>query len=219
MLDEQKNIGDSGHEEERSEPKGCLAFKKAEFKGSFESAARLLSLPQFAFAGRSNVGKSSLINALLRRKIVYVSKNPGKTILINAIEVNERFYFIDLPGYGYARRSKEMRNRWRITIEDYLKNSNLLYHVFVLIDSRHKPMDSDVMFIEWLKFYKRPFSVVFTKTDKSTQKDISSNIKYLKEKFGSLNYFLTSSKKRKGIDKLCDFIMELSESFPVNKPT
>ena len=216
MLNEQKNAGDSGYEEKRSKSEGCLAFKKAEFKGSYESTARLLGLPQFAFAGRSNVGKSSLINAILNRKIAYVSKNPGKTILINVIEVNGRFYLVDLPGYGYARRSKSMRNKWRITIEDYIKNSNLLSHLFVLIDSRHKPMESDLMFIEWLRFYKKPFSVVFTKIDKATQKDISSNIKYLKDKFGSFNYFLTSSKKRKGIDKLCDFISSSAESVIFN---
>lgn len=134
--------------------------------------------------------------------------------MINAIKVNDRFYFIDLPGYGYARRSKQMRNKWRKTIEDYLKNSNLLYHVFVLIDSRHLPMDSDVVFLDWLRFYKKPFSVVFTKTDKSTQKSISASISYLKQQIGNFNYFLTSSKKKKGIDRLCEFIGERAGQLP-----
>ncbi|WP_025209548.1 ribosome biogenesis GTP-binding protein YihA/YsxC [Hippea sp. KM1] len=213
MFEQKKDAGDFGYNDQRGQADGCLAFKKAVFEGSYEDA-RLLGLPQIAFAGRSNVGKSSLINAILNRKITYVSKNPGKTIMINAIKVNDRFYFIDLPGYGYARRSKQMRNKWRKTIEDYLKNSNLLYHVFVLIDSRHLPMDSDVVFLDWLRFYKKPFSVVFTKTDKSTQKSISASISYLKQQIGNFNYFLTSSKKKKGIDRLCEFIGERAGQLP-----
>ncbi|AEA33426.1 ribosome biogenesis GTP-binding protein YihA/YsxC [Hippea maritima] len=213
MPNQEKNNGDFRHCEKHGEANGCLSFKKAIFEGSYEDA-RLLGLPQIAFAGRSNVGKSSLINAILSRKIAYVSKNPGKTVMINAIKVNDRFYFIDLPGYGYARRSKQMRNKWRKTIEDYLKNSNLLYHVFVLVDSRHLPMDNDIMFLDWLRFYKKTFSVVFTKTDKSTQKDISANISYLKKQIGNFSYFLTSSKKKRDIDKLCDFIAERVEEFP-----
>ncbi len=164
-------------------------------------------MPQFAFAGRSNVGKSSLINAILGRKIAYVSKSPGKTILINFYKVNDVFFIVDLPGYGYAKRSKSLRQKWRYIIENYLKNANLLYHVFVLVDSRHLPMESDLMFIDWLKFYDKDFSVVFTKTDKSTQKSISDGLRCLKDKYGDINYFLTSSTKKKGINKLCDFIV------------
>lgn len=148
-----------------------------------------------------------MINAILNRKIAYVSKNPGKTVLINFYRVNDMFFIVDLPGYGYARRSKGLRQRWKYIIEDYLKNANLLYHVFVLIDSRHLPMDSDIMFIDWLKFYSKDFSVVFTKTDKATQKSISDGLKYLREKCGDVNYFLTSAHKKRGIDKLCDFIV------------
>lgn len=149
-----------------------------------------------------------MINAILNRKIAYVSKNPGKTVLINFYKVNDIFFIVDLPGYGYAKRSKSLRQKWKYIIEDYLKSANLLYHVFVLIDSRHLPMDSDLMFIDWLKFYGKDFSVVFTKTDKATQKSISDGLKYLKGKCGDVNYFLTSAHKKRGIDKLCDFIVD-----------
>ena len=144
----------------------------------------------------------------MNRKIAYVSKNPGKTVLINFYRVNDMFFIVDLPGYGYAKRSKSLRQKWKYIIEDYLKNANLLCHVFVLIDSRHLPMDSDIMFIDWLKFYGRDFSVVFTKTDKATQKSISDGLKFLKERCGEVNYFLTSARKKRGIDKLCDFIVD-----------
>ncbi len=171
-----------------------------------------LPLIQFAFCGRSNVGKSSLINALLSRKIAFVSKSPGKTILINTFLINESFYIVDLPGYGYAKRSKSMRRRWQKTIEEYLSKSNMLFHIFVLIDSRHKPQDSDMEFIRWLKFFKRDFSVVFTKIDKSKQQDISKNIKFIENEHGKFKYFLTSSKKKKGMDKMCSFIFDFLEN-------
>lgn len=154
------------------------------------------------------MGKSSLINAILNRRIARVSKTPGKTVLINLYRVNDMFFVVDLPGYGYAKRPKSMRQKWQKIIEDYLKNANLLYHVFVLIDSRHLPMESDIMFIEWLKYYGREFSVVFTKIDNTTQKTISSNIKHLRERVGEFNYFLTSSSKKRGLSKLCKFILE-----------
>ncbi len=154
------------------------------------------------------MGKSSLINAITSRKIAFVSKNPGKTVLINVFVVNNNFYIIDLPGYGYAKRSKAIRNRWKKIVEEFLFNANMLFHTFALIDSRHKPLDSDMGFIKWLKFYKKEFSVVFTKTDKAKQKDISENIKYIENKFGKFNYFLTSSVKKKGVDKICEFILE-----------
>ncbi len=171
-----------------------------------------LPLPQFAFCGRSNVGKSSLINAFLSRKIAFVSKNPGKTVLINTFIVNGSFYVVDLPGYGYAKRSKVMRKKWQKSIEEYLSLSNMLFHVFVLIDSRHLPLDSDMQFINWLKFYNKRFSVIFTKTDKAKQKVIAENVRYIKENFGDFSYFLTSSVKKKGMEKLCAFILDNLEN-------
>lgn len=206
VFDGQKDVCDIKHTNKHGGAEGCLALKRVFFEGSFDNV-RLLHLPQFAFAGRSNVGKSSLINAILNRKIAYVSKNPGKTVLINFYKINDMFFIVDLPGYGYAKRSKSLRQKWRYIIENYLKNANLLYHVFVLVDSRHLPMESDLMFIDWLKFYNKDFSVVFTKTDKATQKSISDGLRYLKDKYGNINYFLTSSTKKKGINKLCDFIV------------
>jgi len=158
------------------------------------------------------VGKSSLINSIFKRKIARVSKNPGKTILINFYKVNDNFFVVDLPGYGYAKRSKSLRQKWKYIIEDYLKNANLLYHVFVLIDARHLPMDSDLMFIDWLKFYGKEFSVVLTKIDKATQKSISENLIFLKENIGTFNYFLTSARQKKGIDKLCEYMFIRSSS-------
>jgi len=149
-----------------------------------------------------------LINAILSRKIAFISKNPGKTILINTFLVNENFYMVDLPGYGYAKRSKEMRNKWKQIIEEYLQSSNMLFHIFVLIDSRHTPLKSDMEFVRWLKFYNKSFSVVFTKTDKSKQKIIAESIKYLENEYGKITYFLTSSKQKKGLDKLCEFIFD-----------
>lgn len=212
MSHKETHNGDSKYNRQSDSTDHCLAFKKATFEGSFDSAARLLPLNQFAFAGRSNVGKSSLINAILNRKIAYVSKNPGKTIMINAIRVYDtkgQFFLIDLPGYGYARRSKTMRNNWRKTIEDYLIQANLLKHVFVLIDARHSLMESDAMFLDWLKYFNRPYSVILTKTDLARQSDISTLLKQLKPYIND-NYFLTSSKKKKGISKLCDFIRKLA---------
>lgn len=115
---------------------------------------------------------------------------------------------VDLPGYGYAKRSKEMRNKWKQIIEEYLQSSNMLFHIFVLIDSRHTPLKSDMEFVRWLKFYNKSFSVVFTKTDKSKQKIIAESIKYLENEYGKITYFLTSSKQKKGLDKLCEFIFD-----------
>ncbi|HHS48707.1 MAG TPA: ribosome biogenesis GTP-binding protein YsxC, partial [Desulfurella acetivorans] len=111
-------------------------FKKVRFVGSFLQAPTRFELPQFVFCGRSNVGKSSLINALVNQKIAHVSKTPGKTTTINAFVVDEKFYLIDVPGYGFAKRSKSMINAWKKPIEGYLLNANMLQIVFLLIDAR-----------------------------------------------------------------------------------
>lgn len=208
ISDGKKNAGHAGYDKKRSGVDNCLKFKSVIFDNSYDSSPTRLPLPQIAFCGRSNVGKSSLINAVLSRKIAYISKNPGKTVLINTFLVNENFYLVDLPGYGYARRSKEMRNKWKQIIEEYLQFSNMLFHIFVLIDARHMPLKSDMEFIRWLKFYDKSFSVVFTKTDKSNQKNISESIKFLEKEYGKITYFLTSSKQKKGLNKLCEFIFE-----------
>jgi len=123
--------------------------------------------PEFAFVGRSNVGKSSLINCLVNRKnIARVSKNPGKTDTINFFEINGLFYLVDLPGYGFARRSRDTKKDWQRMIEEYLMGSADLRSVFVLLDSKVGAKESDVQLIEWLSFNKLPFRLVATKSDK-----------------------------------------------------
>ncbi len=215
ISDKNKNSYSYGYTKKQHNQDNCLNFiKKSSFVTSYDRTPEDLSLAQFAFCGRSNVGKSSLINAILNRKLAFTSKSPGKTILINVFLINENFYIVDLPGYGYAKRSKELRNKWKNSIEGYLLKSTLLLCVFVLIDSRHPAQDSDLMFIEWLKANNKEFSIIFTKADKSKQKDISDNIKYLKSRFGEFNFFITSSKKKKGTDKLCGFIEKRLNNMP-----
>lgn len=123
--------------------------------------------PEYAFIGRSNVGKSSLINMLTNRKgLAMTSSKPGKTMLINHFLINEQWYLVDLPGYGYARRGKEGREKIREIIEDYIMERDQLLNLFVLVDSRHEPQIIDLEFMEWLGENGIPFSIVFTKADK-----------------------------------------------------
>ncbi len=189
-------------------------IRSVKFEASYDEAPLRLPLPQIAFCGRSNVGKSSLINAILSQNIAFVSKKPGKTALINLFLVNDSFYLVDLPGYGYAKRSKRMLMKWQRTIEDYLKNANLLKHLFVLIDSRHPPQKSDLDFIEWLQFHSKPFSVVLTKIDKATQKQIHLTSQMLRSEFGIERIFTVSSVKKRGIEELRRAVLELSEYIP-----
>jgi GTP-binding protein len=123
--------------------------------------------PEIAFSGRSNVGKSSLINRLLgRQRLAKISSTPGKTRTLNYYLVNEAFYFVDLPGYGYAKVSKDERLRWQALVEPYLLDRPSLYGVVQLIDLRHEPMNSDRELWEWLRFHDRPALAVMTKADK-----------------------------------------------------
>jgi GTP-binding protein len=123
--------------------------------------------PEIAVIGRSNVGKSSLINTLFNRKnLAKISSTPGKTRLINYFSIDNQLYFVDLPGYGYAKISKEQRSGWQKVIESYLKNNLELKLVFLLIDSRHLVMDNDKIMIEWLNHYRIPYILILTKSDK-----------------------------------------------------
>jgi GTP-binding protein len=123
--------------------------------------------PEYAFIGRSNVGKSSLINMLTGRKsLAKISGKPGKTRLINHFLINEEWYLVDLPGYGYAKIAKKEREKWEKFLRNYILKRENLYNLFVLIDSRHKPQTIDLEFMEWLGISQIPFSIVFTKTDK-----------------------------------------------------
>jgi GTP-binding protein len=139
--------------------------------------------PEYAFIGRSNVGKSSLINMLCERKaLAKTSSTPGKTQLINHFLINENWYLVDLPGYGYAKASRQERNRWDRFIKAYLfKRSNLMY-TFVLVDARHKPQQIDLDFIEMLGIKKVPFIILFTKIDKLSSSVLNKNLmQYKKE--------------------------------------
>ena len=135
------------------------------------------SFPEYAFIGRSNVGKSSLINLLTNRKnLAKTSSTPGKTQLINHFKIDDNWYIVDLPGYGWAKVSKKNKQQWKQMIENYLLYRENLMTIFLLIDSRHAPMDSDITFIRWLGTKQIPFSLVFTKIDKQSKSKTSINI-------------------------------------------
>ncbi len=133
---------------------------------------------EFAFIGRSNVGKSSLINSLCaRKKLAKISSTPGKTKTVNFYLINDSFYFVDLPGYGYAKLSKTERANLGKVIDEYFKYTNNLKMIFLLIDVRHDPTSDDKLMIEWIKFYKLPYKIIGTKVDKIKKSDILRNIK------------------------------------------
>lgn len=171
---------------------------------------------EYAFIGRSNVGKSSLINMLTGRKsLAMTSATPGKTMLINHFLVNDSWYIVDLPGYGYARRDKSNRDKLREMIEGYILNREQMTNLFVLIDSRHEPMKIDMEFIDWLGENGVPFSIVFTKTDKLGKEAAKRNIgKYcdaLLEKWEELPpVFVTSSVNGEGREEVLDYIEQLN---------
>jgi len=168
--------------------------------------------PEFAFIGRSNVGKSSLINMLAdNHKLAKTSATPGKTQLINHFIINNEWYLVDLPGYGFAKVSQSARNRWEQMIENYLRKRENLSNVFVLIDGRHAPQKIDIDFINKLGKWEVPFSIVFTKSDKETQKTVSQNVKLFLEKLRESwqflpEHFVTSATKKTGKEKLLGFI-------------
>lgn len=170
--------------------------------------------PEFAFIGRSNVGKSSLINMLANnQKLAKTSATPGKTQLINHFLINKQWYLVDLPGYGFAKVSQRSRNRWQQMIENYLRRRENLVNVFVLIDARHSPQKIDIDFISQLGKWEVPFSLVFTKSDKETQRTISANVKSFLEKMRETwqflpRHFVTSAEKKTGREKILDFIEE-----------
>lgn len=169
-------------------------------------------LPEYAFIGRSNVGKSSLINMLTRNKgLAKTSVRPGKTQLINHFLINGRWYIVDLPGYGFARVSKTSRAAWQKMISDYFLNREALVNTFVLIDSRILPQRIDLEFIDFLGQNGIPLSIIFTKTDKQNQRETARNIKAFKvalsESWETLpEMFLTSSVTGYGRDILLDYI-------------
>ena len=169
---------------------------------------------EIAFIGRSNVGKSSLLNMLLNKKsIAKVSKIPGKTKLINYFLVNNEMYFVDLPGYGYAKLSKKSILTINKIIENYITNRAQLKHIFLLIDIRHQLQNSDFKFINFLKTTKRNFTIIFTKSDKIKKSIIQKHCnEYINtvNKFYNKNYFTSSSKTKNGREEILEYIERLN---------
>ncbi len=174
--------------------------------------------PEYAFIGRSNVGKSSLINMLTNRKgLAMTSSTPGKTQLINHFIINDEWYLVDLPGYGYAQRGKKGRAMIEEIIRSYIEGRHLLTCLFVLIDCRHEAQVIDLEFMEYLGENGIPFSIIFTKTDKISNSQLNENIgKYkakLLESWEELPpLFFTSSEHRKGKDEVLNYIEEINRS-------
>ena len=175
--------------------------------------------PEYAFIGRSNVGKSSLINMLTNQtKLAKTSGTPGKTQLINHFLINHSWYIVDLPGYGYAKVSQKQRKSWEKMIADYLQTRKNLVTVFVLIDSRLKPQQLDLDFLAQLGEWGIPFNMVFTKADKSTQREAHANmrrfIEKMKEEWEFIpRSFLTSTIKFLGRKEMLSYIEELNEEW------
>jgi GTP-binding protein len=173
--------------------------------------------PEYAFIGRSNVGKSSLINMICNNNsVAKTSRTPGKTQLINHFIINDDFYIVDLPGYGFAKVSQKQRKSWEKMIEDYLRKRENLVNVFALIDSRHTPQKIDLEFLNQLGHWQVPFSIVFTKADKENQKTVSANVSAFLNKMRETwqflpNHFVTSAVKKSGRDKILAFIEEMNQ--------
>ncbi|MFA7359051.1 MAG: YihA family ribosome biogenesis GTP-binding protein [Bacteroidales bacterium] len=172
-------------------------------------------LPEFAFIGRSNVGKSSLINMLMHQKnLAKTSSKPGKTLLINHFLVNNAWYLVDLPGYGYAKVSLKQREKLHRMISDYVLKRSNLQCLFVLVDARHQPQDIDLEFLEFLGENQVPFALVFTKTDKCNKTELNLNIenyrKRLLESWESLPpLFMSSAGKKQGRTELLDYLTQI----------
>ncbi len=197
-----------------------MIIKTAEFVISNSKADQCpdTQLPEFAFIGRSNVGKSSLINMLAeRRSLAMTSSTPGKTMLINHFCINKDWYLVDLPGYGYAKRGKAAMEQLARLISDYILGRRQLTNLFVLIDSRLEPQKIDLEFIEWLGENGVPFSIVFTKADKMKTGALRTNVnKFLNrlmEQWEELPpHFITSSETRTGRTELLDYIEQIVKS-------
>lgn len=178
--------------------------------------------PEYAFIGRSNVGKSSLINMLTgQSKLAKTSASPGKTQLINHFIVNDEWYIVDLPGYGFAKVSQTQRATWEKMIANYLQKRENLVTVFVLIDSRHEPQKIDQDFLRKLGEWQVPFNLVFTKADKSTQRETSKNVRLfidaMKKEWEFIpRAFVTSTVKMTGRKEMLEYIGELNTSFNEN---
>ncbi|MFC0344843.1 ribosome biogenesis GTP-binding protein YihA/YsxC [Epilithonimonas hispanica] len=181
------------------------------------------TLPEYAFIGRSNVGKSSLINAMMNHKdLAKTSQTPGKTQLINHFLVNENWFLTDLPGYGYARVSKSLRKDFEKLITNYILNRQNLVNLFVLIDVRHTPQKIDLEFMQWCGESNIPFSIVFTKADKLKAGGANRNVEAYKTELLKTwedlpNIYVTSAEKKTGTDDILKFISETNQFLIKNK--
>ncbi len=199
-----------------------MKIKSADFLISNSDVAKCPNepLPEYAFIGRSNVGKSSLINMLMQRKnLAKISGRPGKTQLINHFKINKEWFLVDLPGYGYARVSKKSKKTFQKYITNYFEQRKQLVCSFVLVDIRHEPQKVDMEFMEWLGENGIPFCIIFTKADKlkpkGIEKNVTSYIQRLEE--GSWEeapkHFITSSTKNTGRDEVLSYIEAVNSEF------
>lgn len=197
-----------------------MLIKSAKFVVSNSDVSKLPkpNIPEYAFIGRSNVGKSSLINMVTNHsKLAKTSGKPGKTKLINHFIINDEWYLVDLPGYGFAKIAKSEREKWEKFIRKYLLVRQNLYCVFVLIDSRHEPQENDLEFMEWLGENQIPFVIVFTKTDKLNKTEFeqfqtrySNKLLEVWEELPAM--FVSSAETGLGKDELLDFIENTNKS-------
>lgn len=197
-----------------------MDIKKSEFCISSPTVSKCPkdNKPEYAFIGRSNVGKSSLINMLCNHKgLAKTSATPGKTLLINHFIVNNSWYLVDLPGYGFAKRSKSVQQKLEQMISGYILQRKQLVNVFVLIDIRHDPQLIDREFIDWLGESNVPFSIVFTKADKlgpvKARQNATAWMEKLKDRWETLPpYFITSAEKKTGREEVLDYIDQINKS-------
>ena len=197
-----------------------MEIKKSEFVISAPTVSKCPKddKPEYAFIGRSNVGKSSLINMLCNHKgLAKTSATPGKTLLINHFIINNEWYLVDLPGYGFAKRSKTVQQKLEQMIASYILQRKQLINVFVLIDIRHEQQKIDREFIDWLGESNVPFTIVFTKADKlgpgKAKQNAQKWLEQLKDRWETLPpYYITSSEKKLGREELLDYIDEINKS-------
>ena len=197
-----------------------MEIKQAAFVVSNTQVAKCPThkLPEYAFIGRSNVGKSSLINMLTNHKgLAKTSSKPGKTQLINHFLINKEWYLVDLPGYGYAKVSKQSKKTFQQFITDYFKKRRELVNAFVLVDIRHEPQKIDLEFMQWLGENAIPFAIVVTKADKLTEKQIQEHVtsysEILLQQWEEMPpYFITSSENRLGKEDLLSYIETINQS-------
>ncbi|MDB5284889.1 MAG: ribosome biosis GTP-binding protein YsxC/EngB [Bacteroidota bacterium] len=198
-----------------------MLIKSSEYKASYVEVEKCpdVPIPEFAFIGRSNVGKSALINYLCGRKALSkVSNTPGKTSTINYFEINGKFHLVDLPGYSYAKVSKEKRNQWNNMIRNYILKRKQLQYVCLLIDSRIPPQKVDLGFLQWMANNSVPFIIIFTKADKPGSKEVSTNVQtfqntLLKSWEELPPMFISSAERNVGREDVWNFIGKAVEEY------